>query len=486
MKKYIYILTVAGLVTTAVIFNACKDEEKTAAVQSVSLNKTEMSLLEGYSETLSAVIIPENATNTKVKWESDDETVATVDKEGKVTGQKAGVAKITVITIDGGKMATCNVTVTTTPIEVESISIRSSLTLVIDSEETLALTFTPENATNKNVTWDSSDKTVASVDAAGKVTALKLGTTDITVTTEDGGKTATCNVTVVAEAIVVESVSLIESLTLSLGEVATLVPTFTPENATNQNVTWSSSDEKVASVDATGKVTGLKAGTADITVTTVDGEKTAKCAVTVTGDQNLGPNLLQNSDFEAGGVGNGWTQVPIEWFEEYYVCSREQFTTGTVAITPESWINNSANAGYPIRDIITGGSCARSGQTTSGLYQLVNVVEGKNYFVSVDFAYRCMTAAQKFANQTLKIFAEDGKTLYDEIPLVTSGTFISETGAAFECGRPTTVSKIVKIPNGVTQVRFQISQFSLKDADGQATEPVFIFDELKFQEVMEE
>ena len=162
---------------------------------------------------------------------------------------------------------------------------QATLELLGGSMAPLVATVQPADATNKDVTWSSDDETVATVDNAGIVTALAAGTATITVTTVDGAKTATCAVTVTAmggAAVAVTGVTLDQAtLELETGETATLVATVQPADATNKDVTWSSDDETVATVDNAGIVTALAAGTATITVTTVDGAKTATCAVTV-------------------------------------------------------------------------------------------------------------------------------------------------------------------------------------------------------------
>ena len=158
----------------------------------------------------------------------------------------------------------------------------TSVELTEGDQTTLTATVNPSNATNKNVTWTSSDASVATV-SNGKVTAVKAGTATITVKTEDGGKTATCAVTVNAKVYPVTGVTLDKTTaTMTEGDELTLTATVNPSNATNKNVTWTTSDSKVATV-SNGKVTAVKAGTAIITVKTVDGGKTATCTVTVTG-----------------------------------------------------------------------------------------------------------------------------------------------------------------------------------------------------------
>ena len=249
-------------------------------VTNITLSSESISLVEGDSQTLTATVSPSNATNKKVIWTSTDGSIASVDN-GKVTALKPGRTTIKATSDDGGKTATCQVTVNARVYNVESVRLdKTSITLTEGDSETLTATVYPDNATNKNVSWKSSDESVATV-SNGVVTALKAGTVTITVTTEDGSKTATCQVTVNARIYNVESVSLDKTnITLIEGDSETLTATVYPDNATNKNVSWSSSDESVAAV-SNGTVTALKAGTATITVTTEDGRKTASCQVIV-------------------------------------------------------------------------------------------------------------------------------------------------------------------------------------------------------------
>ena len=199
---------------------------------------------------------------------------------------KAGTATITVTTEDGGKTATCQVTVKANTVAVTGVTLnQTSISLVPGAGEGLKATVTPADATNKKVTWKSSNEAVATVTANGTVTGVKAGTATITVTTEDGGYTATCAVEVI-NIVNATGVTLNKtSTTIAVGASETLTATVTPDNATFKNVTWKSSNEAVATVDASGKVTGVKAGTATITVTTVMGGKTATCTVTVSADK---------------------------------------------------------------------------------------------------------------------------------------------------------------------------------------------------------
>ncbi len=167
-------------------------------------------------------------------------------------------------------------------IDVTGVSLNETSTeIALESTITLTATIEPSNATNKKVTWSSSDDNIATV-SNGVVTAVALGTATITVTTADGGKTATCQVMVTPKPIEVTGVSLnLTTRELKIGDTFKLIPTITPNNATNKNVTWSSSDDNIATVNTKGVVTAVAVGDATITVTTEDGKKTTTCAVTV-------------------------------------------------------------------------------------------------------------------------------------------------------------------------------------------------------------
>ena len=256
---------------------------KAVNVTDVSLDRTELTLTEGETETLTATVKPDNADNRKVTWSSDKTEIATVDGAGKVTAVKPGEAVVTVTTEDGGKTATCKVTVKAKAVGVTEVTLdKTELTLTEGEAETLTATVKPDNADNKKVKWSSDKTDVATVDGAGKVTAVKAGEAVITVTTEDGGKTATCRVTVKAKAVNVTEVTLDRTeLTLTEGETETLTATVRSDNADNRKVTWSSDKTDVATVDGAGRVTAVKAGEAVVTVTTEDGGKTASCKVTV-------------------------------------------------------------------------------------------------------------------------------------------------------------------------------------------------------------
>lgn len=172
-------------------------------------------------------------------------------------------------------------------VSVTGVTLSELPELNIGETHTLVATITPTNATNLAVSFSSNNPSVATVDASGQVTAISAGSYAITVTTTDGGFTATVN-GIVKEAtpkpeIPVEGVSLSQTeLGLNEGDSAKLTATVTPENATNKGVAWTVDNEAIVSIDSSGYVTGIKEGTATVTATTIDGAYTASCTITVT------------------------------------------------------------------------------------------------------------------------------------------------------------------------------------------------------------
>ena len=204
---------------------------------------------------------------------------------GEISGTptSAGTSTFTVKAENtaGSDSKELTLTINPAPVLVTSVALnKSELSLYTGQSEILTATVQPEDATNKNVTWSTSDASIATV-TDGVVTAVAPGTATITVTTEDGGKTATCAVTVAAATVPVTGVTLNKTSTsLYVGDTETLTATVAPDNATDRAVNWTSSNPSVATVE-NGVVTAVGAGTATITVTTQDNDYTASCTVTV-------------------------------------------------------------------------------------------------------------------------------------------------------------------------------------------------------------
>jgi len=169
-------------------------------VASLSLNLANLALVvTGGPAQLTATALPPNATDQRLNWHSSDPSVATVSPTGLVTPIAPGRARITVTSADGGRVATSEVTVAAPVVSVTGITLsHASHTLRIGETLRLVATITPPNATTRTVSWLSTNPDVASVTAEGLVTAHRVGTARITATSTDGGRVATCEVTVTA------------------------------------------------------------------------------------------------------------------------------------------------------------------------------------------------------------------------------------------------------------------------------------------------
>ena len=252
---------------------SCQITVLKAEVKSVTLDKERIELFIGETAPLAATVQPADAEYV-LNWKTADEKIATVDDKGTVTGVAVGE---TSVTVQAGKAtAQCQVVVKAVP--VESITLDpKNLELEVGETLTISATVLPENATDKTVVWSSLNREIATVDDKGAVTGVAIGET--TVTVQAGDITAQCPVVVTgvpAETVMLDK----NTLELKEGETFTLTATVLPENATDKTVVWSSLNETVATVDASGTVTAVSAGNAVIKAAA--GEVEGVCLVTVT------------------------------------------------------------------------------------------------------------------------------------------------------------------------------------------------------------
>ena len=277
--------------------------EPVVPVTGVSLDKSEVTLGVGDTCTLSAAVAPANATNKKVTWSSSDSSIAAVDAAGKVTAAAAGTAIITVTTVDSGKTATCTVTVTPAPETKTIVDILDTVSggfpgmqnaweaetgyrcFINDTSSELRFRDTSgagyDIDVSKPVTKDG-DNYVYEANW-GKISFTMDSDSLISITWYSSDSSLKDYNGTYAPVVHVTGVSLNETtITLSVDGNQKLTAAVVPDNATDKAVTWSSSNESVAKVNNNGTVTAIAAGTAIITVTTVDGGKTATCEVTVT------------------------------------------------------------------------------------------------------------------------------------------------------------------------------------------------------------
>ena len=268
-------------------------------VTSVKLNKKSVTLKKkGASVTLKAKLKPSSANNKTVTWTTSNKKVATVNAKGKVTAVGNGKCTITAVAKDGSKKkASCKITVKIPVVKTTKLTLNKSKATLTKKGQTLQLTaaITPKNATNKTLTWKSSNTKTATVSKTGKVTAVGNGTATITVAATDGSrKSAACKVTVnipdkpapttpaptkpvdptpepssnvkKATGIATTDISVDYNETqYMVGDTITLKAVVQPSNATDKRITWTSSDPSVATIDANGKITMQKPGTCNIT-----------------------------------------------------------------------------------------------------------------------------------------------------------------------------------------------------------------------------
>ena len=264
-----------SFVSVLILALSCENAPEEIAVTEVTVSQPTAELIVGETVKLSATVTPSDATNQSISWISSSISIATVTNDGLVAAVAEG--KATIKAVAGGKSASCIVTVSKKPVPVSSVTLdKTSLALTKGESDKLTATVNPADATNKTVSWTSSNPSIASVDSKGKVTGTGNGRAIITAKVDD--KEATCDVTVTVP---IESISLNKTnLTLDKGQSETLIATVKPDDTTEKTVTWFSADPGVAAVVVTsGKVIAMGGG--QTTVSAKVGDKIASCTVTV-------------------------------------------------------------------------------------------------------------------------------------------------------------------------------------------------------------
>ena len=259
--------------------------KKVILPESISLVDSEMDMTVGEVKKIEYTLNPSNATDKNIEI-SYDKNYLNVDEELNITALKSGNT-VLIIKTSNDKTESMTINIKEGIVSFKSIKLsENNLTIKLGDTSKLSLFFDSENATNKEVTWTSSDTKIATVDKDGNVKGISEGTAIITVTSNsDSSIMASCKVTV-SKVVTEVKVTLIKlsknTLNLDVGASSKLGITVSPDNATNKNVTWTSSDTKIANVDNNGNVKGISEGTAIITVTSnSDSSIKASCIVTV-------------------------------------------------------------------------------------------------------------------------------------------------------------------------------------------------------------
>ncbi|MCI8444437.1 MAG: hypothetical protein HFJ37_04685, partial [Clostridia bacterium] len=214
-------------------------------------------------------------------WTSSNEKVVKVS-EGNVTAIGAGTATITATSRDGGKTATCQVTVTDGTVRLQKLTLKSNLEILTKGKNTtIYAVYNPSNVTDKVLTWSTSDSSVVKV-SEGNITAVGTGVATVTAKARDGGKTASCQVVVVNENTNMKNITLeTTEKTMKKGENTNIYAIYHPTNVSDKVLYWISDNPSVAKVSE-GNVTATGVGTATITAISRDGGKTATCTIKVT------------------------------------------------------------------------------------------------------------------------------------------------------------------------------------------------------------
>ena len=255
--------------------------EEKVPVTGIRFDKENILLAEiGETALLRATVLPEDADNKNVRWESSNEKVATVEN-GIVTCKGYGTAEISATTEDGGFTAVCKVTAERKEILPTSITLdQADVTMNVGETTKLKADVWPTDADNKSVIWNSDNEDIAKVSSDGVVTAVKAGKTKVYATTQANNLKAECEITVLQPVTGIEMDKASISFTY-IGETVQLTAKLLPEDASNQNVTWESSDTKVAIVSK-GKVVCTGFGTAVISAVSTDGDFMATCIINAT------------------------------------------------------------------------------------------------------------------------------------------------------------------------------------------------------------
>jgi len=302
MKRIFTILTMVALLLTGCEKDPMPGQEpEPIAVTSVSLDKTEVALIVGESANVKAIVKPDDAANKEVKWTVANTSIATVD-EGEVTAVAVGETTLIVTTVDGGHTATIPVKVTAKAVKVSQIRLVGMPTeFTAGRSVTISAVITPDDATDKSVTFTSSNPEVATVEytkseynySLALLKAVGPGKATITATANDGsGVKAEAEVDVLPAPKMVSDISITMSKSeVKVGYMVRATATVSPEDAENREVTWSSSNTAIARVrvvagnNNAADVIGVSPGTVIITATAKDGSGvTASVPVTVIDD----------------------------------------------------------------------------------------------------------------------------------------------------------------------------------------------------------
>lgn len=273
---YIYVKSVEGGFA-----DTCKVTVVNEPVTGVKISKKQTSVFVNQKDTVTAQILPADASNKTLNWKSKDATIATVPSyNGVITGKKEGKTLIYVNSSDGNFADSCEVSVSFNPATGMSLK-KTELWLTAPKTEFVEVVFSPVDASNKDFTWESRNPEVATVDQYGWVKSVSAGETEVVARSVDNPDlTAVCKVT--SSYVATTGITLSETeKTIAVNKSFTVSETVAPAGVSNSAVNWTTSDDKIVTVSNYGSVKGIAPGKAVITCTTVEGEFAATCEFTV-------------------------------------------------------------------------------------------------------------------------------------------------------------------------------------------------------------
>ncbi len=275
---------------------------KNSQPTNIILNNNNVTLYVDSTIDLKATIVPNTAINKKVKWSSSDNKIATVDSNGKVTAKKSGKVTITAMT-SNSLTARSTIKVTTPLIAVKKIEIENNVvTFFVGDSINLSASVSPITASNKSVKWSSSDESIATVDSNGKVIGKKAGSVKITATSKSNPRVSGSKSIVVSiKKINVRSIALSEeNINLYVEDVHKLNPILTPKDTTEKNITWSSSNSNIATVDQSGNVVAKGVGDVIVTAKAENGS-TSSASIIVKNNTIKNPLRTKDGNYLYGG-----------------------------------------------------------------------------------------------------------------------------------------------------------------------------------------
>lgn len=270
------------------------DETPYIDVSNIVISENEIVIQSGKTYIINAKVLPENASNRELIWETNDSRIATVTDDGVVTGRMEGKTSLTAYA-ENGKSNSVNVVVKSPNIELSDIELSpSTISLEPGDNYQLKTTFIPSNVSNVKINYSSSNSNIVKVSNTGLITAVSKGSSVITASSN--GVSSNMVVTVVERNTLIEVTNISinnNNLNLKVAETSTLSAIVMPINATNKSYVWSSSNSNVVTVSNNGVVKAINKGTATITATTTNGKK---ATVNITVIEN--PTIQNNNPTE--------------------------------------------------------------------------------------------------------------------------------------------------------------------------------------------